>query len=63
MQEKIKIRVTKPDGAIYTISFTGVEIKMHDEGILITRNCSRLVMAFYPLNYSIEIINVEVIGN
>ena len=63
MQEKITIRVTKPDGAIYTISFTAVEVRKIDEGILITRNCSRLVMAFYPFNYSIEIIKVEVIGN
>jgi len=63
MEEKITIRVTKPDSSVYDRTFTSVEIKKIDEGILITRNCSRLVMAFYPFNYSIEIIKVEVIGD
>ena len=63
MAEKITIRVTKPDSTVYDRSYTDVEVRKIDEGILITRNCSRLVMAFYPFNYSIEIIKVEVIGN
>jgi hypothetical protein len=49
MREKITIRVTKPDNTVYDRSYTDVEIKKNDEGIFITRNCSKLVMHFILL--------------
>jgi len=63
MKEKITIRITKPDNSVHDKSYTSCSINKTDEGILITRNCSRLVMAFYPFNYSIEVIKVETIGD
>lgn len=62
MEEQVTVRVTKPDNSVHDIVYSSCEIKKIDEGILITRNCSRLVLAFYPLSYSIEVIKAEVIG-
>jgi len=62
MEEQITIRITKPDNSVHDRIYTSCQVKKIDEGILITRNCSGLVLAFYPFDYSIELIKAEVIG-
>ena len=61
MEELVTVRITKPDNSVHELVYSTCEIRKIDEGILITRNCSRLVLAFYPINYSLEVIKLEII--
>ena len=61
MEEQVTVRITKPDNSVHELVYSTCEIRKIDEGILITRNCSRLVLAFYPINYSLEVIKLEII--
>ena len=60
--ERIQVRITRPDFKVYDIIFTNVKIQKDETGISVYVNDSnRMLSAFYPLRWAVEVVNVELI--
>ena len=60
--EKIKVRITRPDFTVYDNTFINVKIQKDETGISVYFNdCKRMLAAFYPLRWAVEVVEVELI--
>jgi hypothetical protein len=58
--EKVTFKITRPDFTTYENTFTHVKTSKDENGITVySRECPRLLVAFYPMDWAIELVKVE----
>ena len=61
MKERIHVRITRPDFTVYDNIFTNVTMSKDETGINVYVKESRMLAAFYPLRWAVEVVEVELI--
>lgn len=57
---KLRLRVTNPEYKTSDIIFENAIIQKTEDGILVRfDDCNRNILAFYPINWAVEVIKIE----
>ena len=60
--EKVTFKITRPDLTTYENTFTNVRTCKDETGVTIhVKDCSRLLVAFYPMGWAVELVKVEIV--
>lgn len=57
---KLRLRVTNPEYKTSDVIFENAIIQKTEDGILVMfDDCNRNILAWYPINWAIEVIKIE----
>lgn len=59
----ITLRITKPDLSSYEIKFNDAIIYINENHVIVKNQCSKYLLAKYPITWGIEVIKVDVKEN
>jgi len=59
----ITLRITKPDLVSYEIKFNDAIIYKNDTHLIVKHECSKYILAHYPLTWVLEVIKMDIKEN